>query len=152
MAKYANATNYGKTIDPSSENILDPGIMGGKLRVMQDYVDITASTTLKSSDYVVVGGQLPKGAQVVSIILSNGGVGTGTDSYLKVGDQGDDDRYFTKVQSTTAQVYVGPNVPGGMNYVITGITDNYIRITGSESAVCINSTGTIKVSILYVVE
>jgi hypothetical protein len=152
MAKYAEGTNYAKSIDPSSGNIMDPGTLFGKLRVMQDYGTITAATTLKSSDYIIVGGKLPTGSQVVSITLSNGGVGTGTDSYLKVGDEGDDDRYIPKTQSTTAAVVVGPTTPTGINYIVTGVTDNYIRVTGSESAVCINSTGTIKVSIMYVVE
>ena len=152
MAKYADGTNYAKSIDPSSANIVDPGVLGGKVRVMQDIGTITAVTTLKSTDYIVVGGKLPTGAQIVSIILSNGTTGLGTDSYLTVGDEGDVDRYITQVQSTTAAVTVGPNAISGINYVVTGVTDNYIRISGVDNADCIHTSGTLKVTILYVVE
>lgn len=153
MAKYADGTNYSKSLTPSSTNLLDPGTFAGKVRVMQDTAAIDATTTMKSSDYLLVGGKLPIGAQVVSITLSTGGVGTGTDGYLLVGDEGDPDRYMTKVQSTTAGVYIGPTSGNsGINYVVTGTTDNYIRISGSASAVCINSTGTVKVVIMYAVE
>lgn len=152
MGKYGEGTNYAKAQNPTSENVLDPGILGGKLRVMQDYFTFPATTTMTSNQYIVVGKKLPTGSQVVSIILSNGGVGTGTDGFLAVGDQGDEDRYISVVQSTTAGVTIGPNVPGGMNYQVTGTTDNYIRVCGSADALCINSGGTVKVSILYVVE
>jgi hypothetical protein len=152
MAKYADGTNYAKSIDPSSVNIVDPGVLGGKLRVIQDTFSFAAATVMGSTEYVQVGQILPTNAQVVGIVLSNGGAGTGTDSYLVVGDQGDADRYITQVQSTTAAVTTGPNVKTGINYVVTGTTDNIIRIAGVNSADCINSTGTVKITVFYVVE
>ena len=152
MAKYANGTNYGKSIDPSAENILDQGLYTGKVRVMQDYAAIGVATTLKSTDYIQLGGKLPTGATVIGVFLANGAVGTGTDSYLCVGDEGDSTRYIGLSQSTTAGIYLGPDSALNMNYVITGVTDNYIRVMGSASADCINSAGSVEVSVLYVME
>lgn len=152
MGKYGEGVNYTKSLDSKSDNIMDPGTFGGAKRVMQDYFTFPTSTTMVSDNYIIVGRKLPTGSQVVSISLSNGAVGTGTDSYLTVGDEGDPDRYLTKVQSTTAAVTTSLNAYTGMNYVVTGTTDNYIRVTGSGSAVCINSGGTIKVSVFYVVD
>lgn len=152
MGKYGEGVNYAKAQSPTSTNIMDPGTMSGKVRIMQDYFTFPASTTMVSDNYILVGRKLPDGAQVVSIALSNGAVGTGTDSYLCVGDEGDVDRYITLVQSTTAAVTTSINAYTGINYIVTGTTDNYIRVTGSASTVCINSGGTIKVSIMYIVE
>jgi hypothetical protein len=150
-AKYANGTNYGKSIDPSSENIIDPGLLGGKIRVFQDYATISASSNMASSDYVIVGGKLPIGSQVVKIIL--GGVATtlGSSSNVIVGDEGDNDRYMSSVSCAASKVEVGPNVATGMYYAVTGTTDNYIRVTTATNG-SIVSSGTIKVSIFYVVE
>lgn len=152
MAKYANGTNYAKTIDPSSENIIDPGLIGGKVRVMQDYATISASTNLNSTDYIIVGGKLPKGSQVVKIIIGNAGTtALGTQSDLAVGDEGSATRYITSTQVSSTAVAVGPSVVGGMYYTVTGTTDNYIRLTGANAGTRV-STNTIKVSIFYVVE
>ncbi len=152
MAKYANGTNYAKSIDPSSDNILAPGLFGGKVRVMEDTAVITASANLNSTDYVIVGGKLPTGAHVVKVLVgAPGTTALGTTNELKVGDEGDDDRYCTAVQVSSAAVHVGPNVSGGMHYAVTGTTDNYIRLTGNNNGVRI-STNTIKITIFYIVE
>jgi hypothetical protein len=162
MANRANGVNYLKSLTPSSENILDPGILGGKLRVHQDYFTV-AATSVTSKSYVAVGGKLPTGSQVVDIQLEVPvSMAPGTNSYIKVGDEGDDDRYITttiistSTTNVTYKVFNGPNVATGMNYQVTGVTDNYIRITnpGVESDTGDNTwtAGTIKVSVLYVVE
>ena len=162
MGEYGKGTNYAKGIDPSSSNILDPGTFGGKLRVMQDYFGISAGTTMVSTDYVTVGQKLPTGAQVVSVILgypaAAGATGTSgfSSSFLVVGDQGDVNRYITQTQCSTAAVAIGPNNTTGVNYVVTGTTDNYIRVANYGDTdgdnLCIVSTGPIKITVLYVVE
>jgi hypothetical protein len=161
MAKYANGTNYAKSLDPSSANILDPGTFGGKLRIMQDVGVVTAATTLKSSDYIIVGGKLPTGASVIKIIVGSENVALGTSAYMIVGDEGDSDRYMTtagflaiggtKTMMTANAVHIGPNVSTGMGYVVTGVTDNYIRVAGYGNS-CIVSSGDINISIFYTVE
>ena len=152
MAKYGDGTNYAKSIDPTSANIIDPGLLGGKVRVFQDTATVTATTNMSSS-YLVVGGKLPTGAQVVKIIVSNSGVtkASGTGSCLTIGDEGDPDRYVTSIMATGSSVHVGPNTAGGMYYTVTGTTDNYIRIDNSN-ANAVMSTGTVKITVFYVVE
>lgn len=159
MAKFADGTNYAKSIDPSSVNILDPGTFGGKVRVMVDTVSVGA-TALISTDYMVVGGKLPTGAQVVKIMVGSGNAAD-SGAFIVVGDEGDANRYMTsagpvgssgaKTMMSTPAVHIGPNVATGMNYSVTGVTDNYIRISG-YGAPCAISTGSIYVTIFYVVE
>lgn len=152
MAKYGEGTNYAKAQDPSSTNLLDPGIFSGKVRIMQDVAVVSASSNLNSQDYIVVGGQLPTGSQVVQIIVgAPGTTALGTQNDLKVGDEGDDDRYSTGVQVSSAAIHFLPGVSGGMNYTVTGTTDNYIRLKGANAGVRV-STNSIKVSIFYIVE
>ena len=153
MAKYADGTNYAKSIDPSSANILDPGTFGGKVRVMQDTAVISASSNLNSTDYIIVGGKLPIGAQVVKILIGvPATTALSSSGLIVVGDEGSATRYIaTGVQTTTAAVHLGPDAVGGMHYAVTGTTDNYIRIAGSATQTRI-STNTIKITIFYIVE
>ncbi len=156
MGKYGDGTNYAKTLDPSSANIIDPGLLGGKVRVMQDTAVISASSNL-SSAYIVVGGKLPTGSQVVKIIIGSSCLikAGGTASTVTVGDEGDPNRYMEAVilhtLSTPNTVHVGPNVVGGMYYTVTGTTDNYIRIDQTTSNAVL-SAGTIKITVFYTVE
>lgn len=162
MGLYGEGTNYAKSVDPSSTNILSPGVFGGKLRVMQDTFTPVAATAMKSGQYILVGGKLPTGSQVVSIILgypaASGAAATVgySSSFLVVGDEGDDNRYVTQIQISTAAVAVGPNNQTGINYVVTGTTDNYIRISTVDDVdadnQCVVSSGPVKISVLYVVE
>ena len=151
MAEYGRGTNYVKQADPTSTNIIDPGLLGGKLRVMQDTFSVSVAANLNSTDYILVGGKLPTGAQVVKIILGHPAHALGTQAAVDVGDQGDQNRYMENVQISTANVQVGPNVVGGMYYTVTGTTDNYIRITGTANGTRVTS-GTAKISVFYVVE
>ena len=157
MALYGNGVNYAKSIDPSSTNIIDPGLLGGKLRVFQDYATISGATNLRSDNYIIVGGKLPTGSQVVKIIVGCTSPALSTNSRIKIGDEGDDDRYMSTANATSTvtvtadAVAVGPLVAGGMYYTVTGVTDNYIRIAAGGKTESITA-GTIKVSIFYVVE
>jgi len=150
MAKYANGTNYAKTIDPSSANIIDPGIIGGKVRVMNDVATISATSVLQSTDYVIVGGKLPTGSQVVQVIVGTAVTAFASWSNITVGDEGDANRYITTSSANATAVYK-TNISTGMYYTVTGTTDNYIRISGAEDGSKVSS-GTINISILYTVE
>lgn len=148
MAKYGDGVNYAKTLDPSSANIIDQGLMGGKVRVMQDYATITSQ--MSSDAYVVVGGKLPTGSQVVKLIIGGTMTAFASSSNVVVGDEGDADRYMSSVSCAANVVSVGPNTAGGMYYTVTGTTDNYIRVSALTGTAV--STGSIKVSIFYTVE
>jgi hypothetical protein len=52
MALYGHGVNYAKSIDPSSENVIDPGLLCGKVRVFEDYATVTGSSNLQSNDYM----------------------------------------------------------------------------------------------------
>ena len=150
MAKYADGTNYGKQADPTADNIVDQGVLGGKVRVMLDTYTFGA-TSLISQDYVVVGGKLPAGSQVVSISLTGGACQSTASSTVIIGDEGDDNRYLTNSGLSASNVLVAPNVATGMYYTITGTTDNYIRVAGG--AVDSHISGAVlKVAIMYVAE
>jgi hypothetical protein len=152
MAKYGDGINYAKSIDPSSANIVDPGLLGGKVRVMQDQITI-ATTNLDSEGYVVVGTKLPTGSQVVQIFLSGYPLLASAPYTFLVGDEGDEDRYMTTVMLTAKTVHIGPNTQGGMYYSVTGVTDNYIRISSAGvGTVGFPTGGIIKVSVFYTVE
>ena len=150
MAKYADGVNYAKTLDPSSSNIIDPGLVGGKVRVMQDTYTFGASS-LNSTDYIVVGGKLPTGSQVVRVVISMGSPAVAATAITAVGDEGDADRYITSTAITANAVVVGPNVSTGMYYTVTGVTDNYIRVAGATTAAVL-SGAIVKISVFYVVE
>lgn len=150
MAKYANGTNYAKQLDPSPANIVDPGVLGGKVRVYQDYYTFGASS-LNSTDYIIVGKMLPTGSQVVDITLTAGSPLVTESALFVVGDEGDADRYITSTLLTANAVTVGPKASGGVNYTVTGTTDNYIRVAGAATNAVI-SGATVKISVMYVVE
>ena len=150
MANFTyNGVNYTKAQDPSSANILDPGVFGGKLRIMYDTVS-TGTTHLKSSDYIIVGGKLPTGSQVVSIYV-NGSAAALTGSIIDIGDEGDDDRYAAAFSPTSSITRLALTAAGGIGYQITGVTDNYIRLTGATNQASITNA-TIKILIGYIVE
>ena len=149
MARKAYSTNYEKVLDPSAANIIDPGLVGGKVRIMTDTITIPATATLGSTDYVIVGSKLPAGAMVTGIKLIGPTVLSSISS-VNIGDEGDLDRYIALGSAVSTYVQFGPSVSTGMLYQITGTTDNYIRVqvpNGREV-----SSGTIKISVEYVVE
>jgi hypothetical protein len=153
MAKYGEGYNYAKLLDPSADHIAEPGVIGGKVRVMNDYITIGASN-LNSTDYVRVCGQLPKGSQVVDVMLTVVGNLTTESATLVIGDEGDAKRYLISNATsmlTGNKVFFGPNTAEGMYYTVTGVTDNYLRVSGA-STVSVISAGTIKVSVMYTVE
>ena len=77
-----NGTNYAKAVDPSADNILGPGIWGGRVRAQYDTYTL-ASTP---SGTVIRMGKLPAGARVLGTILQNAALGTSVT--LAVGNGG----------------------------------------------------------------
>jgi hypothetical protein len=140
--KGVNAT---KAADPSPSNILPPGTLGGKKRVMVDKYEAAA---LASGSTIEIGKALPVGAIVVGVNLSYDALGTS--STLKVGDAKDDDRYLAAASSASAGQRALVLVDG-LGYTVTGDTtddDTKIIITTGGAAI----TGTISCVIEYVTE
>jgi len=150
MAQFAKGVNYTKQEDPvAASNIIDPGF-GGKVRVFHDTYT-QGATSMNSQDYILVGGKLPTGAQVIDMTLTMGSPLVSCVPTVVVGDEGDPNRYIEAAIVTGAALKTGPTVAGGMGYVVTGTTDNYIRIAGGAAAT-IFSGAVVKISVMYVVE
>jgi hypothetical protein len=117
--------------------------------VLTDTITIPAAATLGSTDYVIVGKKLPTGSMVTGIKVIGPTVLSSISS-INVGDEGDLDRYIALGSAVSTYVQEGPSAATGMVYQITGTTDNYIRVqvpNGREV-----SSGTIKISVEYIVE
>lgn len=77
-----NGDNYTKAIDPSSGNILSPGVYGGRVRVCHDEYTLVS----KASGSVLNMGKLPNGARVLAVLVQHG---TGSTAFtLAVGNAG----------------------------------------------------------------
>jgi hypothetical protein len=154
MAKYANGTNYAKTISPEPSQTVEPSQFSGKVRVFIDDYTFGADS-LNSTDYIIVGTKLPAGSQVVDIALTAGSpLVTESSTTLVVGDQGSANRYLVSnaaTMLTAGAIMLGPNISTGMGYTVTGITDNYIRISGANNSTVI-SGAVVKIRVSYVVE
>lgn len=157
MAKFGDGVNYAISQAVTSDHTTDPGLISGKVRVMQDYITLSAGSTtlglLKSTDYVIMGGKLPAGSQIIDTVLTVTGNMTSKHATLVVGDAGDADRYLVSNIYTmfTGNVSFHLNTAAGMYYTVTGGTDSYIRVTGANVASGI-SAGTIKLSVFYTEE
>ena len=95
------------SITPST--VLDPGLAGGIVRCMVD--TYTADATEGAGTVIEMGGDLPKGARILDIIVTNPD-GSAT---MKVGDVADDDRYEASVAAGATEHL---SVAGGLGYEI----------------------------------
>jgi len=134
--------NATKAADPSAANILSPGTLGGKVRVM---VDSYEASTLADGSTIAVGKALPVGAIVTGIKVAFDALGGSTT--LAVGDAGSAARYIAAASSASAGMISTMKVDG-LGYKITGTDDEQILITLAGAA----ATGTISAVIEYVVE
>jgi len=140
-----NATNYAKSImsgSGSSADIVDPGVLGGKVRVM---IDEYEASSLAAGSYILVGKKLQSGARILDILLAFDALGGSTT--LSVGDEGSDQRYLVSAATTSAGMLsmTEDSTIGGLHYEVTGTTDNVVRIAMGGAA----GTGTIKIAIYY---
>src|SRR3990167_6703043 len=129
-----NGTNYAKSIGSgsgSSVDIVDPGVLGGKVRVL---IDTYEAASLASGSSILVGKILQAGARIIDILL--GFDALGASSTLAVGDQASSARYLDAADSSSAGIrsIVEEDNVNGMNYKVTGTTDNVIRIAMGGAA------------------
>lgn len=140
--------NHTKYRDPKPANIVDGGVLGGNVKVMQDTYE-AAAVALGST--IKMGKPLPKGARVLAIQLVTDNLGN--NATLSVGDSDDIDRYYAATDhGAGAEKAAWCQVIGGINYKIlgTGVTDNLtddtqILITTGVAAI----TGTIQMNVFY---
>jgi len=138
------ATLYGvnktKTLSPTSDNIVSPGTLGGRVRVHTDSITLAAAAI---GDIVYLGKTLQDGAIIVGIVVQNAALGAGVT--YRIGDINDDDRYMTDIAADAPAVTRNLNIAGNQYKIGANDDDSDIvmKIAGGAA------TGLVKVSIFY---
>lgn len=149
MADYYGA-NATKALNPISTNILDSGVLGGKVRCMIDTYEAVAVAAEKT---IQMGQALPKGARILYMKVAYDDLTDGG-ATIDIGDADDADRYMNDINvgdpGNSDAILVD-----GLGYKIlgTGVTDqggddDKILITVNTAAI----TGTIALIVLYTYE
>lgn len=140
-----NGTNYAKSIDPTASNIVDRGVLGGKVRVMFDSYE---AASLASGSTIKVGKDLKAGTRILDVWIIADALGSGVT--LSAGDSDTAARYISATAANSANLRIDLDTIGGFNYEIgTNSGDETILITLAGTA---SGTGTIKVGVLYAEE
>lgn len=145
MATYLGV-NKTLSDTPEGSNIMDAGVLKGKVRVLQDSYEASA---IAAGSIIEVGEYLPKGARVLDVELLCDALGSSVT--LIVGDYEDDNRYITVTAMNTANKRTRLNAIDGLNYEVDETTegdtatDRQIIITTAGAA----ATGTIKLNVYY---
>lgn len=133
--------NNTKAADPSPANILAPGTLGGKKRVMVDQYEAVA---LASGSTIAVGEALPVGAIITGITLAYDALGGS--STLAVGDASSSGRYISAVSTSSAGV-TRLNAVDGLGYAIVAATVQILITTAGASI-----SGTVNIVVDYTYE
>ena len=122
-----NGTNYAKSINNTGENILAPGTLGGRVRVLTE--SITFSEVLADGDSVRIGRQLRDGAIILGVEIHHGALGGALT--ISLGDADSATRYLSTVAAAAAGVISTVDMEqAGVNYTIgTNYDDNIILLT-----------------------
>lgn len=135
--------NRTKALDPYGNNLLDPGLFSGRVRSITDTYE---SLILISGSVIDMGPTLPVGAIVVGGRLATDALGVL--GMLSVGTSAAPTKFLAATQCSTAAVTVFPDTIGGMNYVVTGTTDNILKISTTLGS----CSGTITLETMYIVD
>lgn len=100
------------------------GLINARVKAMLDTYTISASDLAVGST-ITLGGTLPKGANILAIVLYVSAAQTS--ATFDVGDAGSSTRYASA--HTGLQTANTPVIIGGKNYVITGTSDQNIVLT-----------------------
>ena len=134
------AVNKTKTLNPISDNVLAPGTLGGRVRVLTDVITLAAAQV---ADVIQIGRVLQKGAIILGIDVQWAALGAG--STLDVGDLNDDDRYVA-AESTDAAGRLNEVLLAGLHYVVgTAANDGQIILTVGGAA----ATGQVNITVYY---
>jgi len=136
-----NGTNYAKTADPTSSNILDRGVVGGNVKVMHDTYD---AASLAADSTIKIGKDLQDGVRILDVWIVADALGSSVT--LAAGDSETSERYISATSANSADLRLDLDTIAGFNYEIgTNDGDNTILVTLAGAA----GTGTIKVGVLY---
>ena len=141
--------NRTKADTPTSDNVLAPGTLGGRVRVMQDSYTFASEAV---NDTILLFQNLKAGATILDIVIDN--VVCTNAVILDIGDSDTADRYVNGYLADTSASSRGAETAatgqlqiGGSQYVVgTNDGDNQILITVLGA---IPTDGSIKVSLYY---
>jgi hypothetical protein len=142
--------NRTKADTPSSDNILAPGTLGGRVRVMQDSYTFASEAV---NDTILLFQDLKAGATILDIVIDS--VVTTAATTIDIGDSDTADRYINgyNIQANTtsrgAELAANGQFQGatGSQYVIgTNSGDNQIIATVLSA---IPADGSITVTLYY---
>jgi hypothetical protein len=143
MADYYGV-NATKVLTPTSDNILSPGTLGGRVRVLTDSITVAAA----GDETIAIGRELQAGAIIVGIQIKNAALGANIT--LEVGDSDDPNRYITAYDANAnTEATFADNLIGGLHYKIgTNDGDEQILITVRDAAAG-GAAGALKINVLY---
>lgn len=148
MADYYGV-NATKALTPTGANILDPGLLGGRVRVMLDEYEFSSTAATKT---VAVGQKLPVGARVIGIDLAFDDLTDGGGT-IDIGNAEDDDLFASAVDVGTAQGMTKQALLiGGANYEVLGADNTTGGRDDTQILLLVNTaalTGTLKIVIYY---
>ena len=141
MATY-NATNYTKTLNPVSDNIVAPGTLGGRVRVLTDNITIAAA----GDETIAFGKKLQAGAIILGIEISH--VALGADITYEIGDSQDPNRYMDAINGN-ALADDKAIIQAGKHYVVGTNAGDDILLMSIRDAGVGGAAGVCKMSVFY---
>jgi len=134
------ADNRTNADNPTSDNVLAPGTLGGRVRVLQDQVTLAAEGNPAT---IEIGRKLQAGATILGVELYNAALGAST--VLAVGDSDDTSRYLDVADANSAGWTKDVNLAGIQYVVGTNSGDDEIVITLTGGA----GTGLVAINVYY---
>lgn len=139
-----------KTLTPTGENIVSPGLLGGRVRCMVDTYEAAAAAIGATIQF---GQALPVGAKVLGFILAHDALGSAT---VDLGDLDDVDRYVDGASVSSAGIINegDSTLIDGLAYEVlgTGAAQSLDDTTLLLTVIGATLTGTIKLIVFYTVD
>jgi len=127
--------------------VLDPGLAGGRVRIMYDTFTVATAVGLPTTtDVIEVGDELPTGAKVIDVVIWNGSAAR----ELMVGDYEDTDRYNADAGVAALERTNTANIGYEVDMTTASTPDNQIILTPLVGAM--TNAEVVKVAIIYTVE
>lgn len=155
------ATFYGKNatrlLQDQPKQLADIGETNGRVRMLYDKFDLSA--VLATTDKLLMGAKIPKGARIVDVILKSTDMGTGGDFNVgwEASEDGaelaDEDGFFAAIDVNAAATKASMVANAAGN--LAGLFKKFAAevqpsITPSESGTA--TTGTVELAILFVID
>ena len=108
------ADNRTRALNPTSDNVLAKGTLGGNVRVMSERFTFSGEA---NGDTLKLFRNLRAGSRILGLEVHNAALGASTT--LDIGDSNDDDRYTAApIAVSSAASEKGPLPTPALNYVI----------------------------------